>query len=141
MLFMQKIMPKPTIVVPSPLPKIPEKIEALRKIWRKEMNDFLESLPQVKHLLEPYVSQVLTKLDGIADADELSEYCFPRPEGARGTPIARDIDIAIHSANLELFEEHPKNRSQVEAFRFMRRLYEPYRSNAFDNWRNKYFKT
>ena len=140
MLFTRKIMPNPINAVPSSLPAIPEKIEALRKIWNKEMTDFLEALPQVRHLLEPHIFQVLTKLDCIADPDELSEYCFPRPEGVRATPIASDIDLAIHSANLDLFDENPENRSQVEAFRFMRRLYEPYRNDEFVNWRNKYFQ-
>lgn len=140
MLFTRKIMPKPTNAVPSSLPGIPEKIEALRKIWKKEMTDFLEALPQVRHLLEPHIFQVLENLENITDPDELSEYCFPRPEGPRVTPIARDIDIAIHSANLDLFDENPENRSQVEAFRFMRRLYEPYSNREFENWRNKYFQ-
>ena len=140
MLFARKIMPKQTNAVPSSLPGIPERTEALRKIWRKEMTDFLEALPQVRHLLEPHIFQVLEKLENIVDSDELAEYCFPRSEGPRVTPIARDIDIAIHSANLELFDENPESRSQVEAFKFMRRLYEPYRNDEFVNWRNKYFK-
>ena len=141
MLFTHKNMPKPTNAVPSSQPAIPEKIEALRKIWKREMTDFLEALPQVRHLLEPRIFQVLEKLENIVDPDELAEYCFPRSEGLRATPIARDIDIAIHSANLELFDENPENRSQVEAFRFMRRLYEPYRNGAFESWRNKYFQS
>ena len=140
MLFTRKIMPKPINAVPSSLPGIPEKIEALRKIWNKEMTDFLEALPQVRYLLEPHIFQVLEKLANITDPDELAEYCFPRSEGPRVTPIARDIDIAIHSANLELFDENPENRSQVEAFRFMRRLYEPYSNSEFENWKNKYFQ-
>jgi hypothetical protein len=140
MLFTRKIMSKPTDAVPSSLPGIPEKIEALRKIWKREMTDFLEALPQVRHLLEPHISQVMEKLLNITDPDELSDYCFPRPEGPRVTPIARDIDIAIHSASLELFDENPENRSQVEAFKFMRGLYEPYNNRKFENWINKYFQ-
>lgn len=142
MLFTQKKKtPKTTEIAASSPPVIPEKIEALRKIWSREMTDFLEALPQVRHLLEPHILQVLEKLKNIVDPDELAEYCFPRYEGPRATPIARDIDIAIHSANLELFDEHPENRSQVEAFKFMRRLYEPYCHSEFENWKNKYFQS
>lgn len=141
MLFTHKNNPEPINVVPSSLPAIPEEIEALREIWKNEIVNFLEALSEVRHLLEPHISVVLEKLESIVDSDELSEYCFPRAEGARATPIATDIDIAIHAANLDVFEEHPTGRSRVEAFKFMQRLYQPYRNHEFENWRNKYAKS
>jgi len=141
MFIKQRNNPEPFNIVPSSLQAIPEEIEALREIWKNEIVNFLEALSEVRHLLEPHISLVLEKLESIVDPDELSEYCFPTLEGARATPIATDIDIAIHAANLEVLDEYPNGKSQVQAFKFMRKLYEPYRNHEFENWRNRYFKS
>lgn len=131
---------EPNNTAASSMSVIPEEIEALRELWKNEIVNFLEALPEAKHLLEPHISQVLEKLDNIVDSDELSEYCFPGPEGASETPIATDIDMAISCANLEVFEEHPNGKSQLDAFRFLRRFYQPYRNNQFEKWRDTYLK-
>jgi len=91
----EKLFPRTLSVNPADCPDIPKKIKALRRIWQKEILDFLEALPPMRHIVEPHLSRVLRKLESITDPDDLAAYCSPTEEGVRFAPIAEDIDIAL----------------------------------------------
>lgn len=130
----EKLIPKTSSVPPADFPNIPVKIEALRKIWRKEILDFLDALPLVRHIVEPHLSRVLRKLESIIDPDELMDYCGPTEDGVRSTLIAEDIDVAVGLGSFEVFEQYPETQSPQEAFASMKQMYEPYGDGLFADW-------
>lgn len=134
----EKLFPEMLSLHPADFPDIPEKIESLKEIWRKEILDFLDALPLMRHIVGPHLSRVLRKLESIIDPDDLADYCTPTDEGVKFTPIAQDIDIVIGEASFEIYEQYPESGSPQEAFAFMKRMYEPYRSGQFENWARRY---
>lgn len=138
MTFIEKFFPRTFSFHPADFPNIPEKIEALRKIWRREILDLLEALPPMRHIVEPHLSRVLRKLESITDPDDLAAYCSPTEEGVRFAPIAEDIDIALGDASFQIYDEFPEGGSPLKTFEFMKRMYEPYRKGQFENWLRRY---
>lgn len=134
----EKLFPSSLSINPADFPDIPKKIEALRKIWRKEILDLLDALPPTRHIMEPHLSCVLRKLESIVDPDDLTAYCSPTEEGVRFAPIAEDIDIALGEASFQIYDEFPESGSPQDAFDFMKRVYEPYREGQFENWCRQY---
>lgn len=122
---------------PVDFPEIPKKIEALRKIWRKEILDFLDALPLMRDIVEPHLLRVLRKLESIIDPAELMDYCGPTEEGVRFTLIAEDIDVAVGLGSFEVFEQYPETQSPQEVFAFMKQMYEPYRDGLFADWKRQ----
>lgn len=134
----EKLFPSTLSVNPADFPNIPAKIEALRKIWRKEILDFLDALASTRHIVEPQLSRVLRKLESIIDPDDLVAYCSPTEEGVRFSPIAEEIDIALGEASFQIYDEFPESGSPKEAFDFMKLMYEPYQEGQFENWTRRY---
>lgn len=134
----EKLFRKTSSLNPADFPDVPKKIEALRKIWRKEITNFLDALTLTRDIVEPHLLRIIRKLESITDPGELAVYCSPTDEGMRFAPIADDIDIALSEASLQIYDEFPESGSPEEAFGFMRRMYEPYMEGQYENRLRRY---
>lgn len=134
----EKLLRTTSSLNPADFPDVPKKIEALRKIWRKEIMNFLDALTLTRAIVEPHLLRIIWKLESITDPGKLAVYCSPTDEGMRFAPIADDIDIALSEASLQIYDEFPESGSPEEVFGFMRRMYKPYMGGQFENWLRQY---